>query len=823
VPRKSQNSAFHLTPLTEIDDPDRFGPSLVQLAKLALDGVPVLSTAAWATAAFRQLDKRQRSDHSLGALVRQAHKRGHRSRCRAAQRFVHESELEPSLTESAFAFTRTLAVPADANLWIWTSFVADADLAPETRFGLATPLTPEALAQNLCRAFESAYHPDLVRSAALAGIKGYSLAVALSVLPPNAALGELWLAGSAEESNAEHERAPHRPALAMHGRLHDRAPDGPHCLDFSFDGELHFEANAPLPEVKPPLTALSRLRATLLPGTSLDFSLSDQLAVAALSSGSVLPAERSRWVSVQDDQRGLPSEVTLSLLEQIVEDVVRPLFEQADCSLHRRDKLIEPAHGELCLDAPALTQALGKEFASESRWLSELLRQPQPDRPARPVEARFVLPRLFATLTVTETKLRTSLREFEADAHQHRLWLQELDLSILPNDALRNTLREAVGFVKRTVDLYLQAKFGMVRALTAVTSLAALSDDRRPIQRVFTALRGLGEVASAQPCLEAIELSRAIALDTETARALSSGVTALADLPQGIATAEIVRFLARHGDQPTHSWDLGSPRWQERPEALLRVLAVTTGRWSGSGRVSTRPVEPTAAQMVERIASAAGWLEKRAIAALLARAAGFIRVHEQLRVWLGRCTGLLRSVLLDADRRLQRRDPSLPAGVVWLSGLDDIAWALAGDPGRLNVSVGQNPRSAALTGVRGARPAGRRVPGPRSAPTRLQGNFTGTGSFTGTVLRLDSLAGSRRGITKDHVLVCTSLDSLTCLAAVHAGALLADGGGPLSLAAVTARELGVPTVLGLGPELTLLDNGDRVFVDGDRGIVERHA
>jgi len=371
------------------------------------------------------------------------------------------------------------------------------------------------------------------------------------------------------------------------------------------------------------------------------------------------------------------------------------------------------------------------------------------------------------------------------------------------------------------VDLYLHAKFGMVRALTAVTGLAALSDDRRPMQRVFTALRGLGEVASAQPCFEAIELSRAIARDAETQRALLAGVTALADLPQGIATAEIVRFLARHGDQPTRSWDLGSPRWEERPEALLRILALTTGQWSGRGRVSSRPAEPTAAQMVERIASAAGWLEKRAIGALLARAAGFIRVHEQLRVWLGRCTGLLRSVLCDVDRRLQRRDPSLRGGVVWRSGLEEIALALAGDPARLNGDFGQSPRPVALVGARGGE--GACLPGLKPPPTRLQGNFTGTGSFTGTVLRLDSLAGPERGITKGDVLVCTSVDSLTCLAAVHAGALLAEGGGPLSLAAVAARELGVPAVLGLGPALALLEDGARVFVDGDRGIVERHA
>lgn len=840
MPRKSSSSSQRLAPLTEIADPSRYGPSLVQLAKLALDGVPVLSTAAFSSSVFRALvDKRQRSEHSLAALVKQAHKRGHRARCHAAARFVHTCELDAGLIESALAFTRALAAAADTSLWVWTSFVASGELTPETRFGLPSQLHPDDLGANLRRAFQSAYDPDLVRQAALAGIKAYSIAVALSVLPANAALGELWLAAATEASatTASGDREPGRPATAVRGRLRGRSIADRPVQWFWFDGDLHFDGRE-LPDSRPPVAALSRLRASVPPGSSLDFSVAGQFAVAALTAGSPLsghaqPAdyaqrnEGARWVPLQDDRQAFPSEVSLSLLEQVLEDGVRPLFEQAKCPLGRRDKLIEPAHGQLCLDTHALTQAIAKGFPPESRWLSELFGQLASEAPARNEDPRFVLPRLFAALTVSETKLRTSLREFEAAAQEHRRWLQELDLSILPNDGLRNTLRETAGFVKRTVQLYLQAKFGMVRALTALTSLARLSDDRRPLERVFTALRGLGDVASAAPYLEALELSRTVARDPDTQHALLAGVTALADLPQGIATAEITRFLARHGDQPTHAWDLSAPHWEERPETLLRMLALTTPAGPPRSqrpapRASQRP-EATAAQMVDRIASASGWLEKRAIVALLARAAGFIRVHEQLRVWLGRCTGLVRKVLLDADRRVQRWDASLPAGIVWASGLDDIALALAGDPGRLQANASFHPGRAAVSSARGGDPAWCVPPGQHSLPARLAGSFTGTGSFTGSVLRLDSLGRPGRSITKDDVLVCTSFDSWSCIAAAHAGALLAELGGPLSLPAVVARELGIPTVLGLGPGLGLFENGERVFVDGDRGIVERQS
>jgi pyruvate,water dikinase len=53
------------------------------------------------------------------------------------------------------------------------------------------------------------------------------------------------------------------------------------------------------------------------------------------------------------------------------------------------------------------------------------------------------------------------------------------------------------------------------------------------------------------------------------------------------------------------------------------------------------------------------------------------------------------------------------------------------------------------------------------------------------------------------------------------GALISDSGSALSHAAVVARELGVPAVLGTLDASTLLRDGETVRVDGDRGIVER--
>jgi pyruvate,water dikinase len=53
-----------------------------------------------------------------------------------------------------------------------------------------------------------------------------------------------------------------------------------------------------------------------------------------------------------------------------------------------------------------------------------------------------------------------------------------------------------------------------------------------------------------------------------------------------------------------------------------------------------------------------------------------------------------------------------------------------------------------------------------------------------------------------------------------AAAIITDIGAPLSHAAIVARELGIPAVVGCGVATTQLRTGDRVVVDGGQGIVQ---
>jgi len=101
----------------------------------------------------------------------------------------------------------------------------------------------------------------------------------------------------------------------------------------------------------------------------------------------------------------------------------------------------------------------------------------------------------------------------------------------------------------------------------------------------------------------------------------------------------------------------------------------------------------------------------------------------------------------------------------------------------------------------------------------IRGAPGSAGRIEGLVRRLDSPAEASQ-LQKGDILV-------TALTNVHwtplfpsLGAVVTDVGAPLSHAAVVARELGIPAVVGCGDATARLKTGDRVRVDGGSGIVE---
>ena len=83
------------------------------------------------------------------------------------------------------------------------------------------------------------------------------------------------------------------------------------------------------------------------------------------------------------------------------------------------------------------------------------------------------------------------------------------------------------------------------------------------------------------------------------------------------------------------------------------------------------------------------------------------------------------------------------------------------------------------------------------------------------------LHDSAATLEEGAILVAAATDASWSPLFVRAGAIVVDRGGPLSHAAILARELGVPAVLNVTAASRTLD-GKRLTVDGDAGIVVVH-
>jgi phosphohistidine swiveling domain-containing protein len=111
------------------------------------------------------------------------------------------------------------------------------------------------------------------------------------------------------------------------------------------------------------------------------------------------------------------------------------------------------------------------------------------------------------------------------------------------------------------------------------------------------------------------------------------------------------------------------------------------------------------------------------------------------------------------------------------------------------------------------------APVPAAASDTITGFAGAAGRVEGSVRVLD---GPEQGdqLQPGEILVAVTTNVGWTPLFPRAAAVVTDVGAPLSHAAIVARELGIPAVVGCGSATTRLRTGDRVRVDGGQGTVE---
>ena len=241
-----------------------------------------------------------------------------------------------------------------------------------------------------------------------------------------------------------------------------------------------------------------------------------------------------------------------------------------------------------------------------------------------------------------------------------------------------------------------------------------------------------------------------------------------------------------------------------------------------------------------RLFAKLNFVQQTAVRHLVARAQKAARLRERMRAWVTRVLGMLRDVALDADRRLKRLAPELAlderalrsAGAevatipaVFFLTVDEVVHALSA--ARTDLAPLVRARRAELARDQ-ARPD---PPGtfigvpptvrlPPSGGDLLRGTAASAGVVEGparVLLRPSAMGELQPG----EILVVRTTDvGWTPLFCIAAG-VVTELGGPLSHAAVVARELGVPSVVNVDGVTRTVRTGERLRIDGDAGTVER--
>jgi pyruvate,water dikinase len=319
---------------------------------------------------------------------------------------------------------------------------------------------------------------------------------------------------------------------------------------------------------------------------------------------------------------------------------------------------------------------------------------------------------------------------------------------------------------------------------------------------------------------------------------LSSGGGELASLGPVVGLAELARgsidratYARRHGHRSPHEFEVSIPRPAEDPAFIDKQLAGLQGVKEGPAALLARREAAREAawrRLEERDPGRARALRKKA-----ARWSATARDREATRSELIRVFWVLRAFVLRAGELTRRGDD------LFFLSIDEILALLGGDERSL-ASVATRratfdryrslpPYPSIIRGrfdpLRWATDPRRRsdvfdASGALPAARAVITGFPGAAGVVEGPARVLAAAEEGDQLKEGEILVTTVTNIGWTPLFPRAAAIVTDVGAPLSHAAIVARELGIPAVVGCGDATMRLSTGDRVRVDGERGTVE---
>jgi pyruvate,water dikinase len=351
-------------------------------------------------------------------------------------------------------------------------------------------------------------------------------------------------------------------------------------------------------------------------------------------------------------------------------------------------------------------------------------------------------------------------------------------------------------------------------------------------------LSGESGVISVEPVRRLREMAALAAREPGLAETLSRGErqAALAHLRRSPALhALYLRYLERFADRCPEELKLESVALDEEPLPLLRAIghlaaAAPRGGDTDDGALRRAAQARVAARLRRRP------LRRLLFAWILRNARERVRDRENLRFERTRIFGRVRRIVLEMGKRLHALGQLSDARDVFCLELEELLGFIDGAATCTDLRSLAAVREAQLARHRAADAPPRRfetrgvgqlelglVATPRAASVEAGEVRQATGCCPGIVRgRARVLRSADAGsLAPGEILVAERTDPGWVMLFAAAAGLIVERGSLLSHAAIVAREMALPAVVGVTDACLWLRDGDLVELDGASGLVRR--
>ena len=377
------------------------------------------------------------------------------------------------------------------------------------------------------------------------------------------------------------------------------------------------------------------------------------------------------------------------------------------------------------------------------------------------------------------------------------------------------------------IDSWWREQIPRLRELDLGGAIALFEDARGHFDRAIT-VHSLALLSALQPLLDAVTklVERAGVGDVGALSGTGGAEMAIIEdiwrASRGELTAEQV--IRAHGFHGPLEGELSSRVWREDPAPLERMIREYASRSDADSPLlreqdARRRLPELHREVLARVPTAqrpaARMVLTLAARRLPLRGVGKRSFLQSMDVARG--AARRAGELLAEDGRIEQPDD------VFYLVMDELTGAMPGDAKEL-VAARRECRAAYQQLELPGSWRGTPVPDKReSAPNDREASVvTGIGVSGGVAEGVVRVVAdpSFAEVEPDEVLVTPTTDPSWASIMFLSSALVVDIGGPLSHAAVVARELGIPCVVNTRRGTKALRTGDRVRVDGSKGQVE---